>query len=202
GTDSTLEVRVNDVRWHEADNLFVLDRADRNYVTKTDDDGRTSITFGNGIHGARVPTGVENVTAVYRSGIGAAGNVRAEQIKLPLTKPLGVKGVINPLPASGGADKETRDQARRTAPIGVLALDRLVPVQDYAAFARSFAAIAKASAGRLSDGIREVVHVTIAGAGNIPIDLTSDLYRNLVAALKRFGDQVQPLEVEVFERVL
>ena len=106
------------------------------------------------------------------------------------------------MPATGGADRESRDQARRTAPIGVLALDRLVSVQDYADFARTFAGIAKASAARLSDGTHAVVHVTIAGAGNIPIDLTSDLYRNLVEALKRFGDPVQPLEVEVFERVL
>jgi predicted phage baseplate assembly protein len=99
-------------------------------------------------------------------------------------------------------DKETRDQARLNAPIAVLALDRLVSVQDYADFARTFAGIAKASAQRLSDGAREVVHLTIAGAGNIPIDVTSDLYRNLLAALGRFGDPLQPLQVESFERVL
>ena len=36
-----------------------------------------------------------------------AGNVKAEQISLLSTRPLGVKEVINPLPASGGADRET-----------------------------------------------------------------------------------------------
>ncbi|MEK6300579.1 MAG: putative baseplate assembly protein [Acidobacteriota bacterium] len=202
GAETTLDVRVNDVRWREADNLFSLEGLDRKYITKTDDEGKTTVIFGDGQHGARPTTGVENVKAVYRSGIGRAGNVKAEQIKLPMTKPLGVKGVINPLPASGGADRETRDQARRNAPIGVLALDRLVSVQDYAYFARMFAGIAKASARRLSDGAREVVHLTISGAGDIPIDLTSDLYRNLVAALKRFGDPLQPLQVEASERVL
>lgn len=202
GTATTLEVRVNDIRWREADNLFSLDRLNRNYITKTDDEGKTTVIFGDGEHGARPPTGVENIKAVYRSGIGRPGNVKAEQIKLPMTKPLGVKGVINPLPGSGGADKETRDQARRNAPIGVLALDRLVSVQDYAYFARTFAGIAKASARRLSDGTREVVHLTISGVGDIPIDVTSDLYRNLVEALKRFGDPFQPLQVETSERVL
>ncbi len=202
GTLSTLEVRVNDVRWGEADNLFALGGKDRKYVTSTDDDGKTTVTFGNGERGARLPTGVENVKAVYRSGLGKEGNVKADQIKLPLTKPLGVKGVINPLRASGGADKETLVQARRNAPISVLALDRLVSVQDYADFARTFAGIAKASATRLSDGARQVVHLTVAGAGDIPIDPTSELYLNLVAALKRFGDPLQPLQVEVFERVL
>ena len=202
GTESTLEVRVNNIRWHEAPNLFVLSPNDRKYITKIDDDGTTTVICGDGENGARLPTGVENITAVYRQGLGKDGNVKAGQIKLPLTKPLGVKSVINPLPASGGVDKETRDQARITAPIAVLALDRLVSVQDYADFARTFAGIAKASAQRLSDGVREVVHLTIAGAGNIPIDVTSDLYRNLVAALGRFGDPLQPLEVDSFERVL
>ena len=202
GTEPTLEVRVNDVLWHEANNLFELSATERKYITKTDDDGKTTVIYGDGEHGARLPTGAENIKAVYRQGLGKGGNVKAEQIKLPLTKPLGVKSVINPMPASGGVDKETRDQARLNAPIAVLALDRLVSVQDYADFARTFAGIAKASALRLSDGVREVVHLTIAGAGNISIDPTSDLYRNLVAALERFGDPLQPLEVESFERVL
>jgi hypothetical protein len=202
GTESTLEIRVNDVLWHEADNLFELEEHDRKYITKTDDDGKTTVIYGDGEHGVRLPTGVENIKAVYRQGLGKGGNVKAEQIKLPLTKPLGVKSVINPIPASGGVDKETRDQARLNAPIAVLALDRLVSVQDYADFARTYAGIAKANALRLSDGVREVVHLTVAGAGNIQIDPTSDLYRNLVAALERFGDTLQPLEVESFERVL
>jgi hypothetical protein len=202
GAETTLAVRVNDVLWSEADNLFSLGPNARKYITKTNDEGKTMVVFGDGEHGSRPPTGAENIKAVYRQGIGKGGNVKADQIKLPLTKPLGVKGVINPMPASGGVDKETRDQARRNVPIAVLALDRLVSVQDYADFARTFAGIAKASAQELSDGEREVVHLTIAGSGNIQIDVTSDLYRNLLAALARFGDPLQPLQVDSFERVL
>ncbi len=202
GTETTLAVRINDVLWSEADNLFALGPNVRKYITKQNDEGKTTVIFGDGEHGSRLPTGAENIKAVYRQGIGKGGNVKADQIKLPLTKPLGVKGVINPLPASGGVDKETRDQARRNAPIAVLALDRLVSVRDYADFARTFAGIAKSSAQELSDGERAVVHLTIAGSGNIQIDVTSDLYRNLLAALARFGDPLQPLQVESFERVL
>ncbi|MFL5541420.1 MAG: putative baseplate assembly protein, partial [Longimicrobiaceae bacterium] len=96
---------------------------------------------------------------------------------------------------------ESRDQARRNVPVAVLALDRLVSVQDYADFARVFAGIGKASAASLSDGRREVVHLTVAGADDIPIDPTSDLYRNLLAALAKFGDRNLPLQVEVREAV-
>ena len=139
GVDSTLEVFVNNVQWHEADTLAGLGPKDRNFITKTDDDDKTSVIFGNGEQGARLPTGMANVTSIYRNGIGKPGNVKAEQISLLQTRPLGVKSVINPLPASGGADKENRDQARENAPLAVMSLDRLVSVQDYADFTRTFA---------------------------------------------------------------
>ena len=63
-----------------------------------------------------------------------------------------MKEVINPLRASGGADRETRDQARKNAPLAVRALDRLVSTQDYADFARTFAGIGKASRRALAGG--------------------------------------------------
>ena len=199
GVDSTLQVHVNDVLWHETDSLAGLMATDRKFITRTDDDGKTTVIFGNGQQGARLPTGPENVKAVYRNGIGKPGNVKAGQITLLATRPLGVKAVTNPLRASGGADKESRDQARQNAPLAVMALDRLVSTQDYADFARTFAGIGKASAVRLSDAHRQLVHVTIAGADDIAIEKTSDLYRNLVQALHDFGDPYLPIQVDVRE---
>src|SRR5262249_37878017 len=139
GVESTLEVRVNDVQWHKAQGLAALGPRDRKFRTKTDEDAKTSVVFGNGERGVRLPTGIENVKATYRSGIGKPGNVKAGQITLLGTRPLGVKEVINPVAASGGADKESRDQARKNTPIALLALDRLVSVEDYASFSRTFA---------------------------------------------------------------
>jgi hypothetical protein len=195
GADSTLVVRVNEIEWHEADNLFVLGPSDREYITQTDDSDKTTATTGNGEHGLRVPTGTANVKAVYRSGTGRPGNVNAQQISQMATQPLGVKGVINPLRAAGGADGDTRDQARRNIPIGITALDRLVSVQDYADFARRFAGIGKASAQRLTDGRRLLVHLTITGKDDIPIDPTTDLYQALVQALAQAGDPNQPVQI-------
>jgi predicted phage baseplate assembly protein len=195
GVDSTLQLRVNDVLWHETDSLADLLPTDRKFITRTDDDGKTTIIFGNGQQGARLPTGQENVKAVYRNGIGKSGNVKADQITLLATRPLGVKGVTNPIRASSGADRESRNQARKNAPLGVMALDRLVSVDDYADFARTFGGIGKASSVHLSDGQRQLVHVTIAGADDIPILESSDLYRNLVQALHDFGDPHLPIQV-------
>ncbi len=202
GAESTLRVYVNEVRWHEAGSLSALGPTDHGFITHTGDDGKTRIIFGNGQHGARLPTGLENVRALYRNMLGQPGNVKAEQISLLATRPLGVTSVINPLRASGGADKESRDQARQNAPLAVMALDRLVSVRDYADFARVFAGIGQAVARRLSDGRRELVHLTIAGADDIPIEVHSDLYLNLVEALRQSGDPHQPVQVQVRELLL
>jgi hypothetical protein len=197
GAESTLVVRVNEIEWHEADNLAFLGPNDRKFITQANDDDRVATIFGNGEHGARVPTGTANVKAVYRYGCGKAGNVQAEQISQLSSQPLGVRSVINPLRASGGADHDTRDQARSNAPLAVMALDRLVSVRDYADFARTYAGIGKATAARLSDGHTLLVHVTIAGKDNVPIDENSDLYRNLFQALEQYGDPYQPLRLAV-----
>src|SRR5262249_53514482 len=168
GVESTLKVYVDDVEWREVDTLAGLGPKARNFVTKTDDDDQTSVIFGNGVDGSRLPTGIENVKSVYRSGIGRPGNVRAEQISLLQTRPLGVNAVINPLRASGGADKESRDQARENAPLAVMSLDRLVSVQDYADFTRTFAGIGKAQALRPGDCHPPPVQIKNAGPDEHP----------------------------------
>lgn len=202
GVESTLQVYVNNVEWHEADSLAGLEPRDRKFTTKTDDADNTTVIFGNGKEGARLPTGVLNVNATYRRGIGKGGNVRADQISLLQTKPLGVKSVINPQRASGGADREDRDQARENAPLAVMALDRLVSVQDYSDFTRTFAGIAKASGRRLSDGRRQLIHLTVAGVDDVPIDPESDLRRNLLAALRNLGDLSVAVQIEVRELII
>lgn len=205
GAESTLEMRVNDVLWPEVDHLYALAGNQRGYELRRDDDGQkdqTTVVFGDGRNGARLPTGAENIKAVYRSGIGKNGNVANDTIKMLVTRPLGVKGVNNPQRATGGSDRDDRDNARRNAPLAVMALDRLVSAQDYADFARMFAGIGKATARVFPQRRGQRVHVTIAGAGNIPIDVNSELYRNLNLALRRYGDPFQPFEVDVRELLL
>ena len=197
GVDSSLRIYVNDVQWHESESPVDMGLKDRKFLAATDDGGTTQIAFGNGERGARLPTGVANVRAEYRNGIGLGGNVKADQISLLTTRPSGVKGVSNPLRASGGADRESRDQARENAPLSVTALDRLVSVQDFSDFARQFGGVGKACATRISNGKQKIVCVTIAGAENAPIDRTSDLYLNLLKALGQCGDPSLPVRLEV-----
>jgi hypothetical protein len=197
GVSSTLGVQVNELEWTEEDDLAEATPTDRVYVTSQDDSGDTTVVFGNGVHGRRLPTGTANVKATYRYGMGSAGNVAAGQISQLATQPLGAQGVTNPLPATGGADADPIDQSRANAPFAVMALDRLVSVRDYADFTRTYAGIGKAVAARLTDGREQLVHVSIAGAEDIPIDTTSDLYANLLQSLRSYGDPYLPVEVGI-----
>ena len=202
GTESTLKIFVNDVEWLETRSIFGLEPTSRRFVTSRNDAEVTTAIFGNGVQGARLPTGTENVRARYRQGIGKTANVAEGKITLLAARPLAVKEVINPRRATGGADPEGRDQARKNAPLAVMALDRLVATRDYADFARTFGGVGKAFSMRLSNGVQELVHVTIAGVDDAPIDEGSDLLRNLRTALSEFGDPAMPVSVAVRELVL
>ncbi|MDN3292750.1 putative baseplate assembly protein [Streptomyces ficellus] len=202
GATPTLEVRVDGLLWHEVDSLAGRGPRERVYVSGTAADGRTTVTFGDGVHGARLPAGHENVRARYRFGTGRAANVAAHRITQAITRPLGVTAVTNPQPATGGADADGPGLTRRTIPLSVSALDRLVSVKDYEDFARSRAGIGRASAREVFDGRRQLLHVTVAGVDDIAIGPDSQVLRALRASLTEYGDARLPVRVDVREPVL
>ncbi|WP_327321680.1 putative baseplate assembly protein [Streptomyces sp. NBC_01210] len=202
GATPTLEVRVDGLLWHAVDSLAGHRPRERVYVSGTAGDGRTTVVFGDGVHGARLPTGHENVRARYRFGTGKAANVRAERITQAITRPLGVTAVTNPQPATGGADADGPGLTRRTIPLAVSALDRLVSVTDYEDFARSRAGIGRAAAREIFDGRRRVLHVTVAGVDDIAIADDSEVLRALRSSLAEYGDSRLPVRVDVRELVL
>ena len=199
GTASSLELRVNGILWQEAASLFPLGGQAENYVVRVEDDGSTSVIFGNGINGARLPSGVENVTATYRSGIGLAGNMGANRLSLLKTQPLGIREVNNPLPASGAADREHLAEAKVKAPCTVRTLDRIVSLRDFEDFTRTFAGIGKAQAIALWTGNAQIVHLTIAGAAGDAVLPESSLYQNLLAAIDAARDPVQRVQVDSYQ---
>jgi predicted phage baseplate assembly protein len=202
GAASTLQVRVNDLLWHEAPTLYGRGPHDRVFITRTAADGKTTVQFGDGITGARLPGGQENVRASYRKGIGLGGLVKAEQLSLLMTRPLGLKEVINPLAADGADDPESLDEARHNAPLTMLTFDRIVSLQDYEDFAHAYAGIAKALATWTWDGRRRGVFVTVAGPGGAAVKPDSNLHTNLLAAMQQAGDPFVPLEVASYRQAL
>jgi ligand-binding sensor domain-containing protein len=202
GAQSTLEVRVNQVLWREVPSLYPLTMNDRAYIIRIQDDGTTTITFGDGIRGARLPSGLENVTATYRSGLGMAGNVGAVQLKLLKARPLGIQDVINPLPASGGEDQEPLETAKVKAPSTVKILDRIVSLPDFENFTRSFAGIGKAQTTALWTGSNQLVHITIAGINGSEVLPESELYLKLMAAIDSARDLSEQVQIASYQRLL
>jgi predicted phage baseplate assembly protein len=128
--------------------------------------------------------------------------VKGEQLSLLLTRPLGVKSVINPEAATGGADPESRADARRNVPLTVLTLDRTVSLQDYEDFARAYAGIAKALATWTWEGQTRRVFITVAGPAGADVPSGSDLYKNLLAAVKKAGDPFVNVTVKSYRKAL
>ena len=195
GTASTLEIRVDGLLWQEAPRFTAPGPTERAYTVKLDENGSATVQFGDGVHGTRLPTGSGNVEARYRVGLGTAGNVKAEQISMLLTRPPGLKAVSNPVAASGGTDAEAGDEARRNAPLRVRTLDRIVSLRDFEDFAAAFTGIGKAQAVWLWDGERRMVHLSVAGTDGAPLDPNGALYRNLLAAIDSARPPHQPLRV-------
>ncbi|RQP04698.1 MAG: putative baseplate assembly protein [Paracoccus sp. BP8] len=188
GMVPAIEVRVNRIRWDLMEDFRAAGPQDRVWLLRIEEDGSAHVVFGDGLRGARLPTGQGNVEAVYRRGAGLSGHLEAGQLSLLATKPAGLKAVTNPLPPAGGADAERLEDARRNAPMGVLTLGRAVSLRDYEDFARGFAAVAKARADWTFDGFARPILVTVAGQGGAILPEAGDDMQNLRAALLAAGE--------------
>ncbi|HEX7151253.1 MAG TPA: hypothetical protein VF618_07175 [Thermoanaerobaculia bacterium] len=198
GVASTLEVRVDGVRWSETDSLLGRTATERVYTTSVDEEQITTIQFG-GEPGARLPTGRNNVTARYRVGLGSEGNVRAGAIANLLDRPAGLKAARNPARAEGGAGPETVDLIRLNAPNTVRTFNRVVSLRDFEDAAREHAIVAKARATWSLEDYERVVRLTVAGEAGAVLSETA--LATIAADLDAKRDSNKPLRVRSHENV-
>jgi len=71
-----VKVKVGNVRWNEARTLEGINSNERVYTAVTTTEGGLEVRFGDGVEGARLPSGADNISATYRTGIGSQGCVR------------------------------------------------------------------------------------------------------------------------------
>ncbi|HMQ35030.1 MAG TPA: putative baseplate assembly protein, partial [Chloroflexaceae bacterium] len=202
---STLQVTVNGVRWRERPNLLASPPDGQDYMTTTDDEGQTTVVFGDGQSGARPPTGRANIRGRYRKGLGSAGNVGAGGLQQLLDNLPGLQRVANPLPAFGGTDPEAEDEIRARAPAALRTFGRAISVEDYAALALSYPGVAKASAtwatrdpatGRAI--AQPYVRLTVATADLVPLARQTVFAARLRAFLDQRRDRNVPLRIADF----
>lgn len=194
GVSSSLRVRVDGVQWRQVRTLGGQGPEAQVYALEVDDEGRATLTFGDGVDGARLPTGQENVTAVYRIGIGSDGAVAAGALSLLATRPLGIAEVTNPLAAAGAAPADSVDRVRRNAPVVARTAGRIVSLADFEDFALDFAGIEKARVAALGG-----VHLTVAGVGGVAIERGSVLFESFLRAVDDVRLPGPPLIVASYE---
>jgi hypothetical protein len=111
----------------------------KNFVAETEDDGTTSLRFGDGTFGMQVIPG-DIFHAHYRVGGGTVGNVGVNSLCRIASDDGVLAGsvivsITNPLPATGGLDPETLDSVRANAPYAFNVQNRAVTAADYGAMA-------------------------------------------------------------------
>ena len=188
GSLSTLQVTANGVAWTPVQTLYDQPPTAQVFSTLNLPGGVAQVQFGDGVEGATLPTGQNNIQANFRVGLGSAGNVAAGSLTTLVNRPLGVYAATNPLPATGGQDAQSVDDIRSNAPLSVLTLGRAVSITDYQDLAASFAGIAKASAVWIPSGQHRGVFLTLAGAGGTALEPPNATLTALVAALKGYGN--------------
>jgi hypothetical protein len=201
GAGTTLSIFVNDILWREVPTLYGAGRYDRVYITRRDDDGKTTVQFGDGVAGSRLPSGSSNVRAIYRKGVGLDGNVDAGKITLLMSRPLGLSEVTNLTPAAGGDVPQVIGDARKNAPRTVLTLDRAVSILDYQTFAASFAGIAKAIATTTLTHTEQQVFLTVAGPKGATFANNDPTLRALRTSLVSHGKPYLPIRVLPYQKV-
>ncbi|MCX6674674.1 MAG: putative baseplate assembly protein [Methanothrix sp.] len=198
GSASTLKLRVDGVEWHEKRNFYGCEPKERIYTTSMDAEGKMTVHFGDGINGARLPTGRNNIVASYRQGLGREGNVKPRTLTTLLDRPVGLKSVTNPADAAGGDDPESLKDARRNAPNTVRTFERIVSLRDFEDAAREYPGVAKARASRKWDGEKQLVNLIVAG-DNKKIDPATK--KSLMEYLNARRDLNRALRVEDYDEV-
>ncbi len=168
---STVAVRVDGRPWREVSSFYGQAAGAEVFVTHEDESGATQIKFGDGVNGARLPTGSNNVVATYRIGAGAASPPAGKLTVLANPFP-GLAAVRNPVAVGGGDDPDPPLKIRQYAPRSVLTFGRAVSVLDYEALAAQAPGVTRARAAWAWNETRQCAAVTVY-VGDDPAALAS-----------------------------
>lgn len=202
GVRADVQVTVADEIWTQVANLNDSGPSDPHYHVRQQEDGTLLVTFGDGAHGRRLPTGANNVRVVYRQGTGSNGNLAAGSVSKLAQPHALVKEGAQPIAASGGGARESTDAIRTNASATLLALERAVSLEDFSHLARSQAAVAQARAFALAPGRgqRENLEVRIIPSGGAAF--TRELGAQIRAFLLAHALPGVQLAVESYAEVL
>lgn len=168
-----LSLYVDGLEWSRVDTLFSSGPKDQVYIVRQDGDGKSHVQFGDGKTGARLPSGIGNVVAVYRTGHAAHGPLGAGKTPSAGDKLPGLDKVLMTLPAVGGAEPESADIARIAAPAKLQSLGRLVSFADYEAECLALPGVLRCRANWVLEDATPLLRLVVLTASGDAEDLAA-----------------------------
>ena len=161
-----LEIYVNHRLWKRVSSFFGHKPDEEIYIVREDAEDNSWVQFGDGKTGARLPSGIKNVVAKYRTGTGAFG-AQKEKTKVQAGGKLdGLDKIQMPDVAAGGSLPEDGENAREAAPGKIQSLGRLVSLKDFESETIAMSGVTKVSAAwKLINHIPEVVIIVLMDTG-------------------------------------
>lgn len=132
------------IQWFEVSTLQDAISTDTAWSQATDENGVVTISFGDDINGAVVPSGL-NIYAGYRVGGGTVGNIASNQV-VDIASPLVGVSISSSSAMTGGANAESIDQIRVNAPRAYRTQNRAVTLADFGNLALGVSSVSQANA--------------------------------------------------------
>lgn len=145
GWAAALSVYVNGIRWTKVPTLYNQPPRAQVYVVERAPDQTATVRFGDGVNGARLTSGTNNVVATYRYGSGAA-SPPAGRLTTMLSRQPNLAAIHNPLPVSGGKDPQAPEDVKADAPASVFTFGRAISAIDYEVIAAQAAGVTRVKA--------------------------------------------------------
>ena len=149
-------------RWERVGTLLYSLSFHRHYIVCIHENDEAEIVFGDGQYG-QIPPLNSTIRSNYLIGGGTQGNVGPGTIRVVKSGVNTNIKIENPKAASGGAERESIDHARRQAPGVFRSLKRAITTADYVALAENFPGVVKATAVAPS---WNYVDIYVVAAGN------------------------------------
>ncbi len=211
---STLEVEIrkdgSSDKWDEVISLVHSDDSDErgdHFLVETDEEGYSTLRFGNGINGRKVQDGGA-VRCEYQTGLGTDGNVGSDILMKFDEKSYShlINSLWNPFDVKNGRAPESVEMILRRAPEAYLyRQQRAVTLDDYIDRAQELSEVQRASASYAWTGSWRTVRLTIDPVGSTT--LTRELKEKVAGhldALRLLGEDLEirgpeyvPLEIKV-----
>ena len=189
--NGSVKVRVSGTEWQEVEHFVDSGSEDTYFRLEMDGLDRVSVIFGDGRYGA-YPGAGSAIEVSYHVTLGPDGNLAPHRITEMVTPIYGSDNVQipvsvdNPIPATGGAERESAEHAKSTAPAVLRSTWKAVTRDDYTALCLAFPGIAKARVMDINDdpNLRiYTVRICVAPeGGGLPSPMLKDLLASYLEA--------------------